>query len=87
MRKRGPSFLGHLLPILRLTFLESSCNFQQFGFKKMMGIFFDYTGLQDPCVKIELSKLNSTLGPVVPLAMFLSYMYFSSDYQYHISWS
>ena len=46
----GPNFLGTLLPILRLTFLESSCNFRKFGFKKMMGIFFDLTGLQDPCV-------------------------------------
>ena len=26
--KRGPNFLSPMLPILRLTFLESSCNFR-----------------------------------------------------------
>ena len=29
-----------MLPILRLTFLELSCNFRKFGLKKRMGIFF-----------------------------------------------
>ena len=38
--KKGPYFLGPLLPILRVTFLESSCNFWQFGLKKLMVFFF-----------------------------------------------
>ena len=37
--KKGPNFLGPLLPILRLTFLESFCNFRQFGLKND-GYFF-----------------------------------------------
>ena len=48
--KKSPNFLGPLLPILKLTFLEWSRNFRKFGFKKMMGIFFYLTSLQDPCV-------------------------------------
>ena len=39
-KKKRPIFLGTLLPILRLTFLESSCNFRKFGFKKNDGHFF-----------------------------------------------
>ena len=46
--KKGPNFGGALLPILRMTFLESSCNFQKFGFKKMMGIFFRLHGSSGP---------------------------------------
>ena len=38
--KKGSNFLGTLLPILGLTFLESSYNIRKFGFKKMMVIFF-----------------------------------------------
>ena len=34
------NFLGPLLPILRPTFLESLCNFQQFGWQKNDGYFF-----------------------------------------------
>ena len=32
--KKGPNFLGTLLPILRLKFLELLRNFRQFGLKK-----------------------------------------------------
>ena len=46
--KKGPNFLGTLLPILRLTFLESSSKFRKFGFKKMMGIFFRFHGSSGP---------------------------------------
>ena len=38
--KKGPNFLGTLLPIWRLTFLESSCNFRKFGYKRNDGCFF-----------------------------------------------
>ena len=46
--KKGLYFWSTLLPILGLTFLESTCTFRQIGFKKMMGIFFDLTGPQYP---------------------------------------
>ena len=50
--KKGPNFWGTLLPILRLTFLESSCNFWKIGLKKKWWVFFfDLTGLQDQCVQ------------------------------------
>ena len=45
--KKGPYFLGHLLPIFRVTFLESSCNFWQFGFKKN-DVFFRFHGSSGP---------------------------------------
>ena len=49
--KKGPNFWGTLLPILRLTFLESFCNFRKCCFKKNDGyFFFDWMGLLDPCV-------------------------------------
>ena len=38
--KKGPYFWGTVLPIFRLTFLESFCNFRQFGLKKNDGYFF-----------------------------------------------
>ena len=37
--KKGPNFLGPLLPILRLTFLESPCNFRQLGWNRIFGFF------------------------------------------------
>ena len=43
MRKseeKGPNFWGFQLPILRLTFLESSCNLRKFGINKKNGYFF-----------------------------------------------
>ena len=45
--KKGPNAWGTLLPILRLTFLESSCNFRKIGLKN--DIFSNKTGLQDLC--------------------------------------
>ena len=43
-------FVGEVLPIWRLTFLGSSCNFQKFGFKKMMCIFFQLDGSSEPMI-------------------------------------
>ena len=43
MRKseeKGPNFWGFQLPILRLTYLESSRNFWKFGINKKDGYFF-----------------------------------------------
>ena len=37
--KKGPNFLGPFLPILRLTFLESPCNFRQLGWNRIFGFF------------------------------------------------
>ena len=41
--EKGPNFLGPLLPILRLTFLESSCNLWKFGINKKDWCFFSIT--------------------------------------------
>ena len=38
--KKGPNFLCPLLPISRLTFLESSCNFRQLAETEFFGVFF-----------------------------------------------
>ena len=43
--KKDPNFLGPLLPILRLTFLEMFCNFRRFGFKKIDGYFIFIRGV------------------------------------------
>ena len=64
--KKGPSFWGTLLPILRLTFLELSCNFRKFGIKKNMGIFFDLTSLRDPRVLAGPLSTRILLGDVCP---------------------
>ena len=66
--KKGPNFWGILLLILRLTYLESSCNFRKFGFKKMVGIFFYYTGLQDPCLFLKIFFLWNVGGEKVYFA-------------------
>ena len=66
MRKseKGPNFLSPLLPILRLTFLESSCNLRKFGMNKKYGYFFRLDGSSglmwgDMIVKeIELIKFE-----------------------------
>ena len=51
------NFLGPLLPILRLTFLETLCNFRQFGFKKNDGYFFRLDGSSGPmCGPFHLEK-------------------------------
>ena len=42
------NFLGFQLPILRLTFLESSCNLQKFGINKKDGHFFRLDGTSGP---------------------------------------
>ena len=51
MRKseeNGPYFWGFQLPILRLTYLESSRNFRKFGINKKDGYFFRLDGSSGP---------------------------------------
>ena len=49
--KKGPNFLGPLLPILRLTFLESSCNFRKSGWKTDDGYFLSIGQVFRPHVR------------------------------------
>ena len=55
--KKDPNFWGPLLPILRLTYLESSCNFQKFGLKKWW-VFFRWHGSSGPMCKVHTSIWN-----------------------------
>ena len=67
--KKGPNFLGLLLPILRLTFLEASCNFRKFGIEKNYGYFFDLTGIQVLCAHFKsVSSAFSEVDMTVKLA-------------------
>ena len=67
--KKGPNFLGLLLPILRLTFLEASCNYRKFGVKKNDGYFFDLTGRQYLCALFKsVSSAFSEVDMTIKLA-------------------
>ena len=46
--KKGLYFWSTLLPILGLTFLESTCSFRQIGFKKNDGYFFRFDWSSGP---------------------------------------
>ena len=46
--KKGHNFLGPLLPILGLTFLELSCNFRQMGYSRSFWYFFRLDGSSGP---------------------------------------
>ena len=62
--EKGPNFWGPLLPILRLTFLESSCNFQKFGINKNDGYFFRLDGSSGPMCTASM-QVNQD-GPSLP---------------------
>ena len=64
--KKGLYFWSTLLPILGLTFLESTCSFRQIGFKKNDGYFFRFDGSSGPMwyfkVWIEFSSERASAG-------------------------
>ena len=60
--KKGPNFLGRHGPILRLTFSEWFLLFGFYEIFRILGLFFDLTGLQDPCAKYTLCNGASFSG-------------------------
>ena len=56
------NFWGSQLPILRLTFLESSCNFRKFGINKNDGYFFRLDGSSGPmCIAMQYWLMKNAI--------------------------
>ena len=47
--QKGPNFLGRHGPILRLTFMKHFDFLDFVRCSEFLGVFFYFTGLQDPC--------------------------------------
>ena len=70
--EKGPLLLRGSAPDLRLTFLESSCNFRKFGIKKNGGYFFQLDGSSGPmCIRlnecVSWIKMKNLLNFHLPL--------------------
>ena len=65
------NFWGFQFPILRLTFLESSCNLRKFSINKEDGYFFRFDcslgpkcQLKVPCVRQEQCQMTEMTFPI-----------------------